>query len=43
MFTKVAFLEDQLLSSQSEQFKKLSKSSDCLEKASLLIQPIRAI
>jgi len=31
--TKVAFLEGQLLSSQSEQFKKFSKSSDWLEKS----------
>jgi len=31
--TKVAFLEGRLLSSQSEQLKKYSKSSDCLEKS----------
>jgi len=31
--TKVAFVEGQLLSSQSEQFKKYSKSSDWLEKS----------
>jgi len=31
--TKVAFLESRLLSSQSEQSKKFSKSSDWLEKA----------
>jgi len=31
--TKVAFLEGQLFSSQSEQFKKYSKSSDWLEKS----------
>jgi len=31
--TKVAFLEGRLLSSQSEQSEKFSKSSDCLEKA----------
>jgi len=31
--TKVAFLEDRLLSSQSEQFKKFAKSSDWLEKS----------
>jgi len=30
---KVAFLEGRLLSSQSEQFKKFSKSSDRLEKS----------
>jgi len=31
--TKAAFLEGRLLSSQSEQFEKFSKSSDRLEKA----------
>jgi len=31
--TKVAFLEGRLLSSQSEQFEKLSKNSDWLEKS----------
>jgi len=31
--TNVAFLEGQLLSSQSEQFKKYLKSSNCQEKA----------
>jgi len=31
--TKVAFLDGRLLSSQSEQFKKYSKSSDWLEKS----------
>jgi len=31
--TKVAFLEGRLLTSQSEQFKKYSKSSDWLEKS----------
>jgi len=31
--TKVAFLKGQFLSSQSEQFKKYSKSSDWLEKS----------
>jgi len=31
--TKVAFLEGRLLTSQSEQFKKNSKSSDWLEKS----------
>jgi len=31
--TKVAFLEGRLLSSQSEQFKKYSKSSDWMEKS----------
>jgi len=31
--TKVAFLEGRLLPSQSEQFKKYSKSSDWLEKS----------
>jgi len=31
--TKVAFMEDWLLSSQSEQFKKYLKSSDWLEKS----------
>jgi len=31
--TKVAFLEGRLLTSQSEQFKKFSISSDWLEKA----------
>jgi len=31
--TKVAFLESRLLSSQSEQFEKFSKSSDWLEKS----------
>jgi len=31
--TKVTFLEGQLLSSQSEQFKKNSKSSDCWKRA----------
>jgi len=31
--TKVAFVESRLLSSQSEQFKKYSKSSDWLEKS----------
>jgi len=31
--TKVDFLEGQLLSSQSEPFEKLSKSSDWLEKS----------
>jgi len=31
--TKLAFLEDRLLTSQSEQFKKYSKSSDWLEKS----------
>jgi len=30
--TKVAFLEGRLLSSQSEQFEKFSKTSDWLEK-----------
>jgi len=30
---KMAFLEGQLLSSQSEQFKKYSKSSDLLDKS----------
>jgi len=33
--TKVAFLEGQLLSSQSEQFKKYLKSSDWLKKPAL--------
>jgi len=33
--TKVAFLEGRFLSSQSEQFKKFSKSSDWLEKSRL--------
>jgi len=33
--TKVAFLEGRLLTSQSEQFKKYSKSSDWLEKSRL--------
>jgi len=31
--TKVAFLEGRLISSQSKQFEKFSKSSDWLEKA----------
>jgi len=31
--TKVAFVEGRLLSSQSEQFKKYSKSSDWLQKS----------
>jgi len=31
--TKMAFLEDRLLSSQSEQSEKFSKSSDWLEKS----------
>jgi len=31
--TKVAFFEGRLLSSQSEQFKKFSRSSDWLEKS----------
>jgi len=31
--TKVAFVEGRLLSSQSEQFRKYSKSSDWLEKS----------
>jgi len=31
--TKVAFLESRLLTSQSEQFKEYSKSSDWLEKS----------
>jgi len=31
--TKVAFLEDRLLPSQSEQFKKYSKNFDWLEKS----------
>jgi len=31
--TKVAFVEDRVLSSQSEQFKRYSKSSDWLEKS----------
>jgi len=30
---KVAFVEDRILSSQSEQFKRYSKSSDWLEKS----------
>jgi len=33
--TKVAFLEDRLLFSQSKQFKKYSKSSDWLDKSRL--------
>jgi len=33
IITKVAFLESRLLSSQSEQFKKCSKSFDWLEKS----------
>jgi len=33
--TKVAFLEGRLLSSQSEQLKKYSKSSDWIEKSRL--------
>jgi len=38
--TKVAFLEGRLLSSQSEQFKKFSKSSDWLKKNGLLKKPL---
>jgi len=38
--TKVAFLEGRLLSSQSEQFKKYSKSSDWLEKSSPPKRPL---
>jgi len=38
--TKVAFLEDRLLSSQSEQFKKYSKISDWLEKSRLSKEPL---
>jgi len=35
--TKVAFVEGRLLSSKSEQFKKYSKFSDWLEKATFVL------
>jgi len=38
--TKVAFVEGRLLSSQSEQLKKYSKSSDWLEKTGILKKPL---
>jgi len=38
--TTVAFVEGRLLSSQSEQFKKHSKSSDWLKKAGPLKKPL---
>jgi len=37
---EVAFLEDPFLFSQPKQFKKLSKSSDWLEKSRLLKKPL---
>jgi len=38
--TKVAFVEGWLISSQSEQFKRYSKSSDWLEKVGHLKRPL---